>query len=179
MFGLEFRMKEPRSLASKIQRKVELNPHRTPEETADQVADVLRYTVRSDDHGALVDRASSTISSLLGSGWSVREAEHSYADGNPYKGIHTILHDPRSGQDVEIQFHSAETSQLKEQWHREYEVMRDTTRPLAEREAAYTQMVNAWRAIPDPGGLVDLKLGDLHVSMKIYRRTPHTDKEPR
>lgn len=167
--GLQFRLKSPGSLAGKIARKFEMTTTKTPQEIADSLTDLVRYTGVTAKPEEVAKMTRDTIGRLTERGWTVEEAEQSYVDGNPYKGIHTILRHSDTRQTIELQFHSAASLKVKEEWHETYEVMRDENRPRQERSEAFKTMARAWATIPAPPGLASLRsLGGVPVTTKVY-----------
>ncbi len=162
--GLEFRMKSPSSLARKINERVDRNDL-PPGEVADRLTDLIRYTVACRDHGRLTETAQDVVESMQRSGYRVIEAESTYVDGNPYKGLHMLLQGPgESTRTFELQVHSELSQRTKDEIHLDYEVFRDTKASRATREAAWHRMVEASSHVPNPAGLADLhELGGVKV----------------
>lgn len=177
MHGLEFRMKSPKSLASKIENKLAIaaaRPGTNVRSIVSKLTDFIRYTVISPNQDRLVSDARATVSNLQSEGWEVKEVEHSFVEGNPYKGIHVIITRPDSGgsQDIEVQFHSEAGIAVKDQYHIDYEVMRDQEQGLRARAAAYEKMAAAWSTISQPAGIDDLEVGGVHAVAKKYPPPP-------
>lgn len=76
-----------------------------------------------------------------------------WIDGNPYKGVNTGLRHRDHYVKFEIQFHTKESASLAEANHPDYKLMRDRSRPLAERRQAFDRMVTSFAAIPHPPGI--------------------------
>lgn len=169
MHNLEYRMKSPASLAGKIESRILVDPTATPVEITGRLTDFVRYTVVAPTPDRVVPAAQETLEGLVAKGWEVKEIEHSFVDGNPYKGLHSIVvHHSETDQDVEIQFHSEAGAAIKDRYHRDYETLRDQTQPYPTRAAAHTTMVNAWNIVPTPPGLVDLHIGSVVAVEKAY-----------
>ena len=169
MHNLEFRMKSPASLARKIEAKMMSNQELTPRVITSRLSDFVRYTVVTPAPDRVVPAARETLSALKALGWDVREIEHSFVDGNPYKGLHSVVvHHGETDQDVEIQFHTEAGSAVKDRYHEEYETMRDASRPDPARIVAFATMVEAWSRIPTPPGLVDFHIGEVTAVEKVY-----------
>lgn len=172
--GLEFRMKSPSSLARKIADKASARRHESVAEISDRLQDLVRYTAITDNHDDLVKSARSTINHLRSRGYEVIEAESSYVDGNPYKGLHTILRSP-AGLEFELQVHSRLSQEVKDGLHVDYEISRDESRPWDQRVSAGRRNVAAAARIPTPPGLDRLKtLGGCPVKQKTYPRMEAT-----
>lgn len=168
MHGLEFRMKSPQSLARKIADRVQTRPQLSADEHADRLTDVVRYTAVATEADQVVPTAQHMLATLREQGWEVVEAEHSYVPGNPYKGLHTLVR--RGTVTAELQFHSEASQGVKDRYHVEYEVARDSTQPLERRLEADATMRRVWDEVPTPAGLHDLsELGGVPLAAKTYR----------
>lgn len=167
--GLAFRVKSPASLARKIATKAEQRPDLGAHDVSATLTDFVRYTVVAPKPERLASCATETMGELRAKGWTEIEAEHMYVDENPYKGLHVISHHEASGQDVEIQFHTEQEIAIKNDFHVQYEVERDTNLPRGDRAKARVEMVVAWRVVERPPGVVDLPIGDIVVVEKRYR----------
>lgn len=170
--GLEFRMKSPASLARKIRSRATVTAVAQAsgglQSVSDKLTDLLRYTAVAPRHDDLPATASATIAALEARGYTVVAAEHSYVDGNAYKGIHVLVQhgDERP---VEIQFHSAQSQAVKDDNHVDYEIERDRRNPYAAREAAQARMTKRSSTIPTPSGLEDLTdIGGVPLVEKPY-----------
>ncbi len=169
MHGLEYRMKSPGSLAAKIDKKSSELPYPTPHDISGRLTDFVRYTVVTTTDAAVADAAKTTLTVLIRRGWTIRELEHSFVDGNPYKGLHAIARHRSSDMDVEIQFHSERGIAVKDAHHADYEVMRDASQPRAARAAAFEKMAAAWDQVDAPAGVDGLVVGGIRVVEKEYR----------
>lgn len=169
MHNLEFRMKSPASLASKIESRILVDPTATPREITARLTDFVRYTVVTPTPERVTSAAQETLDGLVAKGWDVREIEHSFVNGNPYKGLHSIVvHHGDTDQAVELQFHSEDGAAIKDRFHHDYETLRDQMQPFADRAAAHKTMVDAWSTVPTPPGLVDLHIGSVVAVEKAY-----------
>lgn len=169
MDGLASRMKSPASLARKIAAKAQLRPDLSAHDVSTtEITDFVRYTVVADKPDRLASCATETMDQLRAKGWIDIEAEHMYVDGNPYKGLHVIARHEASGQDVEIQFHTEQEIAIKNKFHEQYEIERNSDVPRRERAEAREVMVVAWRDVEQPPGVVDLSFGDVVVVAKPY-----------
>ncbi len=181
--GLAFRMKSPSSLARKLESKAEAgmvdpNEPQAMQKVSDKLTDILRYTAISEKHDDLRRTVRSTVKSLQASGYTVVEADSSYVDSNPYKGIHVLL---RKGDErpIEVQFHSELSQRVKDDNHLDYEIERDIRQPFADRAAARARMVANWSTVPAPQGLSKIKtIGGVPLVEKSYpNRYKTTDNE--
>ncbi len=167
MYGLEFRMKSPASLARKLADRVKAAPFVEPERIVEKITDVVRYTAISrPEH--MVATARAMAAGLSHRGWMVIEAEQSYLDGNQYKGLHMLARHPH-GLVAEFQFHTDASQQVKDDTHVDYERARDTSVPATERAALIEKMTTRWAQVPTPPGLAELsELGGCPVTPKNY-----------
>lgn len=174
--GLAFRVKSPDSLARKLDERRQRDPFTSPYDVADRITDVVRYTAVSTTAEQVVGTAQTVLQRLRRRGWTITQAEHSYVAGNPYKGLHTLVRHS-SGQTAEIQFHSEAAQRVKDRTHVDYEVLRDTGTPAAERAVLRTRMVRQWAQVPTPKGLDELTvLAGCPVEVKVYP-APKTDSK--
>lgn len=164
---LAWRVKSPQSLARKIAKKKRSRPDSPAATIAGNLTDVVRYTAIVEEHERISEHAATMAADLDRRGWTVIEAEHSFVDGNPYKGLHLLVR-TRTGQVVELQVHSAASQAIKDRHHGDYELERDYDLPVAERATAHRRMVKAWAALPAPTGIDGLVLGQVAVVRKAY-----------
>lgn len=166
--GLEYRMKSPDSVCEKIHRKRTMagrqgQPIPTSESTAEEMKDVLRYTIVSDDHESLTDNALHVADSLVNDGWKITEAENMFVSGNSYKGLHLTVQD-KTGLSVEVQVHSTESIATKEQSHKLYEEQRDSSTSPGRRRELGAEMKRMADALANPPGLSEItKIGGCEV----------------
>lgn len=177
--GLAFRMKSPESLARKIEARVLATAYDvvTADDVAEEITDVVRYTGVVAQPDEVVPMARSTLIRLKRRGWEVIAVEHSYVDGNPYKGLHALVRDPRSGMVAEVQFHSEESQSVKDRYHIDYEIARDLDQPPSVRAAADATRRRAWAEVAHPAGIEQLTvLAGTTVTPKFYRARRPTGK---
>lgn len=159
LYGTAFRLKSPASLARKINTKQERAETAGIDTTAENIAatitDTTRYTTVCAHHDQIADTTVATVTTLRAHGWELIEAEQSYLEGNPYKGVHLLVKHS-DGQVAELQIHSETSQQIKDQSHLLYEISRDTTRSRAERLAADRQGKELYEQLPAPPGLDSL-----------------------
>lgn len=102
------------------------------------------------------------------SGWRVERAFHSYTEGSRYKGLHAGMRSPASGA-VEVQFHSAASTAVKEATTGLYAIERSTDSTPAERMAARIQSIELSHSLRPPAGLLGLgDLGGIPVAVTTY-----------
>lgn len=167
LVGLEYRLKSPGSLARKIRTKA-LEKMLAPKQAADALNDTIRYTVTTVRQTDLIPTLVQTIGTLCANGWTMHEAEQSFEQGNPYKGIHLVLSGP-DGHRCEVQFHTQAAFKVKQDGHADYETYRDPDQPGQKRQDAFDRSVKLWAPVPTPRGLRKLKeLGGVQVFSRKY-----------
>ncbi|MBD5382465.1 hypothetical protein ACR8AL_07475 [Clavibacter sepedonicus] len=183
--GLEFRMKSPSSLARKLQTKtgagvIDPNEPQAVRKVSDRLTDVLRYTAVTADHEHLPAAVTATVTRLQRRGYTVVQAETSYVDGNPYKGVHLLVR-KGTGRPIEIQLHSELSQRIKDENHVDYEIERDLRRPLPERAAARQRMIERSATIRTPPALQDAtRIGGVPLVVKTYPnpyRSTHNEED--
>jgi hypothetical protein len=152
LVGLDFRVKTEDSLARKIAADATAEGV-TPAQAAAAISDANRYTMElsADNytHGA-----QSTLDDLAAQGYSER-VKNFWPDGDPYQGINAALTTP-DGQNVELQFHTADSFAVKENVnHPLYEEFR-TTQDNSLRRGLWDKMVANARSIPVPPGVLSI-----------------------
>lgn len=172
MHALEFRVKSPSSLARKILSRLRRDRAAIGEGTARDIAvrltDVVRYTAVCVQHDELASTARSMVAALQSRSYRLVEAEHSYVDGNPYKGLHLLVAAPL-GRVFELQIHSELSQTVKDELHVDYELERDMDLDWEERAAARGRMEKLSASVPTPAGLDELThLGDVPVRARAY-----------
>ena len=172
LHGVEFRLKAPSSLARKVeakQLKAEAQGRRLSAERAvDSITDVCRYTAVAAEHDRISEVARGVVEGLTAKGWTVVEAEHSYVEGNPYKGVHVLMREPE-GLVVEVQVHSERSQAIKDESHLLYERSRAAETPMGERRRLQGESQQLWSDLPTPAGLDEMgSLGGVTVRKKTY-----------
>lgn len=117
-YGLKNRIKGKESYLRKIRAEYK------PDGNKYEVKDIVRYTLGTDDAGALVKGMENAIDELSKLGYNTIAVKNSWEDPlNPYKGINTTVIAP-NGQKFEIQYHTKESFEVKEKMHALYEKQR-------------------------------------------------------
>jgi hypothetical protein len=132
------------------------------EDAAGLVNDALRFTITYPGE-SLTGSVESALDRLRGQGYEVLQVQNSWVTGNRYKGINVDLKAP-DGQLFELQFHTPDSWQLKQQTHGLYEVVRDPGYPLAVRQRAHEELVRLSSGLEHPPEIE--RIGTL----KTYRR---------
>lgn len=117
-YGLKNRIKGKESYLRKIRAEYK------PDGNKYEVKDIVRYTLGTDDAGALVKGMENAMDELSKLGYNTIAVKNSWEDPlNPYKGINTTVIAP-NGQKFEIQYHTKESFEVKEKMHALYEKQR-------------------------------------------------------
>lgn len=165
MEGLDFRFKSLDGILEKVNRKVrQSNGAVTPEQAVGKIADALRYTMTfgSENHS---QKLAKVLSQMNQAGYHITsgDIENSWRRGDAYNGVNGVFTHP-SGMKVEIQFHTPESWNMKQNVnHGAYEQLRTGfDLPRNTRLALHNQMVRASDTLPIPDGM-------LNVGQLIYR----------
>ena len=161
MYGLDYRLKQPTSLAAKIGADAK-EKDLSFEEASKGIKDSVRYTVLSDtDH--YTDSYKALKSELLEKGYSeVRFKNYfeKYRNGEvKHKAIQCTYRSP-DGFDFEVQFHTPESQAVKELKIPLYEEIRKQGVSTERKERLEKEMQDLAERIPDPPGVYDIKHSD-------------------
>jgi uncharacterized protein YukE len=159
--GQQWWVKSQESLARKILKDMRAT-RLTAEQAASRVTDALRFTVTYPGE-SLTGSVETALDRLRGQGYEVLEVNNSWVAHNRYKGINVDLEAP-DGQLFELQFHTPESWQLKQQTHGLYEVVRDPGYPLEVRQRAHEELVRLSSGLEHPAGIERIGI------LKFYRR---------
>lgn len=154
--GLQYRIKQPDSLARKIEADAKMMGI-DPAKAAEGISDSVRYTALVDS-GNYTAGVQSTLDQLRADGYTTR-VKNFWTKGDPYQGINVALTAP-DGTQVELQFHTPESLAVKEAIHKDYETYRIST-SITERQQLWDAMTAKATGVPVPGGvesIPDLKL---------------------
>ena len=146
MIGLEHRVKTPSSVKKKIERRAELGMNE--EEALRSMNDLLRYTLQV-DHDKIASSTDKIRVYLTQTGHTIREVDNKYISNTVYKGIHIIAITPE-GQMYELQIHSKESLDVKNQIHPLYEEFRSVKTSPARRIMLERQMKTISQALREP-----------------------------
>jgi N12 class adenine-specific DNA methylase len=137
MEGLRNRLKTQGSLSRKVRDK-SLLKGRPQADIAAGMNDVLRYTMILDPDQYAAG-AQSVLDGFVARGFTIVDADNTWAPGNVYQGINAVLRAP-NGALFELQFHTPESFAAKSSTHADYELARDPSKTLEERQAAHDRM---------------------------------------
>lgn len=115
MYGLQNRIKTKDSYLRKI--RLEYNPDGNTYE----VKDIIRYTLGTENPDNLVEKMNASIAGFNEMGYNTVVLKNTWnSTKNPYRGINTMVVAP-NGQKFEVQYHTRESYDTKEQMHKLYE----------------------------------------------------------
>ena len=125
-------------------------------EYVSETGDLLRYT-QVVKHDEMADMVRSTVELLEEKGYTVNEVDNKYLneDGR-YKAVHLNATSP-SGQQFEIQVHSAETLAASRATHTLYEEWRKPETTAQRKAELYTQIKGTYDSLPLPKNIMNLK----------------------
>lgn len=116
--GFECRIKDIDSYQRKIKKHFDLGDENY------RAKDIVRYTYLAEADN-LVDKIKEIRQKLEDKGYKTVEVKNYWLDKtNPYNGINTIVRIP-TGEEIEIQYHTPESLETKEQQHKIYEAQRE------------------------------------------------------
>lgn len=129
--GLDYRIKSVESTTRKIKEKSQ-EKQISPIEYSKQVTDILRYTFCSKEND-LVKGFFAIKNNLENKGYNIIEINNTFSIPNTtYKGINTLVKNP-DGYIFELQFHTYQSLQIKEENHKLYEKARLSSAPTYEK----------------------------------------------
>ena len=142
--GLPFRVKTEGSLLRKIKMKARQKGI-SEEEYASKVTDVLRFTDYADGD-KLADSFAHTKKNLESKGYEMIECTNTFhLKKAPYRGINTLVKSPK-GYVFELQFHTPQSFQIKEENHKMYEEHRlEGTSQERKKELTFLMKQNAMK----------------------------------
>lgn len=154
MEGFGNRLKTTDSIHSKVQRDVADMPGLDEATAARNIGDALRYTAIFDpeDHAGGVK---AVIAQMEQKGFQVHKMKNFWEPGDAYNGINGQFIHPDTGFKFELQFHTPESFEKKQQIHLLYEHFRDSS-DAHERRVLWNQMVKASDALTQPPGILDI-----------------------
>jgi hypothetical protein len=146
----KFALKSADRFKEKLAKLIERYPGQDPESLTLQIHDGIRYTFLShvDDYvlgileltGRLQERS-----------YDLHVQINSWGD-DEYKGINARWRDPDSGLPFEVQVHTPESLEAKEQTHDAYEKINDIRTPVAEIELLRRYQLRISEQVPHPPG---------------------------
>ena len=137
MRGLDFRLKALKSLVRKILDEKDTEHGGDAQKAAESMSDVIRYTTAFDPE-EYVSGVKGMVEELQAAGYKLRIKNYWKGD-DPYQGINIAAIAP-DGTKFELQFHTPQSVEDKEEIHKLYETYRES-KDNAERRRLYDEMV--------------------------------------
>lgn len=151
--GLDFRLKGEDSLARKIVSEAH-DKEVSLEEASSSIHDVIRYTMCIEP-SEYVSKATEALKELESRGYTVTKFKNTWAS-DIYKGLNTNLSTP-DGTVVEIQFHTPESYDVKQQTHEYYEISRSEDATEKEVEEALRMQRKLTGSVHVPNGAIEFE----------------------
>jgi hypothetical protein len=128
----KFALKSPDRFKEKLWDMIKAEPDKPANHHAAELHDGIRYTFLFEP-GRYVDGVRDATSLIESRDFEFGVRKNTWPNAE-YKGINTRWADPVSGVRFEIQFHTDESWQAKQQTHDSYEKITDPATPPAQRE---------------------------------------------
>lgn len=151
LVGLDNRVKSVESLRRKLADLVSQDPDLTVDDAAEQVYDVLRFTVVA-EAGRYMATHDDVLAELRSQGVDVVAETNRWA-GPGYRGINVRLR-VGTARRFEVQFHTRESFEAAKATRGLYEEYRLSTTPADRRAELFSLLDNAFARVPAPPGAV-------------------------
>lgn len=158
MYGLDFRMKQPSSMAGKIGADAKADGV-TFKEAGDGIKDAIRYTAIIDDNN-FTSGYGAIKSDLESKGYKESRCKNfykMYEDKTSCQKAIQCVYEDKEGYKFEFQFHTANSQGAKELNHPLYEEQRKSTTTQARYVELDNQMRNIGSYVKNPKGVLDIK----------------------
>jgi hypothetical protein len=126
----KFALKDPDRFKEKLADAIARNPDKSCLEVANEIHDAIRYTFIFSKE-AYSDGLWDTQGKIEAAGYELEVRRNSWSS-EEYKGVNSRWFDSDSGRRFEIQFHTQESWDAKQQTHHAYERIKDPRTPPAE-----------------------------------------------
>ena len=152
----KFALKSTDRFKEKFAKLTQRYPGENPEILVTRIHDGIRYTFLSDT-GDYVSGVREATNKLQAQGFELIFRKNNWGDAE-YKGINTRWRDPTSGLLFEVQLHTYQSWDAKQQTHDAYETINDIRIPVGEVErqrqhqrevSSQIPMPSSWETIPD------------------------------
>lgn len=148
--GIPFMTKSFKSMRRKLNDK-SAEKKLLPEQYAPMVTDALRFTDMVDDEH-YVESFNKMKKALEKMGYEMTEAKNTiHKEGADYRGLNTLIETPR-GYTFELQFHTPQSFDIKEENHKDYEVSRRLSTSEEKRGVLKDRMTDRSLAVKTPKG---------------------------
>jgi hypothetical protein len=146
----KFALKSIDRIKEKFAKLIQRHPDENPEKLLNQIHDAIRYTFLSNT-ADYVTGVWETTDHLQSQGYELITRINNWGDAE-YKGVNTRWRDHESGLLFEVQFHTPESRDAKQQTHGSYEKINDVRTPVAEVERLRQYQREVSAQIPIPPG---------------------------
>jgi hypothetical protein len=150
----KFALKDPDRFKEKLADVIARNPDKSCRELANEIHDAIRYTFIFSSE-AYSDGLWDAQGKVETAGYELEVRRNSWR-GEEYKGINSRWLDPASGKRFEIQFHTQEGWDAKQQTHHAYERMKDPRTPPDEVKRLREYQKQISQALEIPPGAPDI-----------------------
>ena len=158
MYGLDYRLKQPTSLAGKIGEDSKTDGV-SFDSASSNIKDAVRYTAVLDDAN-FTDGYGKIKGSLESKGYTEVRCKNfyqGYEDGKQcQKAVQCVYENP-DGYKFELQFHTANSQGAKELNHPLYEEFREKTTSNERKDVLFDQMVENGKYVKNPKGVMGIK----------------------
>jgi hypothetical protein len=150
----KFALKDPDRFKEKLADDIARNPDKSCYELANEIHDSIRYTFIF-SYEAYSDAMLDAQGRIEATGYELEVRRNSWSS-EEYKGINSRWLDPASGKRFEIQFHTQESWDAKQQTHKAYEKIKDPRTPSAEVRILHEHQKQISQAVEIPFGARDI-----------------------
>jgi len=157
MYGLDFRMKQPTSMAGKIASDSKID-NISFEKASSGIKDAIRYTTILDE-GNFTSGYNSMKKSLESKGYTELRCKNfytAYKDGKSQQKAIQCVYKNQNGQTFELQFHTVKSQGVKELLHPLYEEYRKSSTADSRKSELDKQMKNLSKNVTDPTGVYNI-----------------------
>jgi hypothetical protein len=146
----KFALKSPDRFKEKFAKLIQRHPGENPAALINQIHDAIRYTFISDT-ADYVKGVWEATDNLQSQGYELIARINNWG-GIEYKGVNTRWRDHESGLLFEVQFHTLESRDAKQQTHAAYEKINDVRTPVGEVERLRQFQQEVSTQVPIPPG---------------------------
>jgi hypothetical protein len=150
--GWDNRIKSEESINRKLLANMEDKGLEKIEEAESSLFDAVRYTMVY-DNDAMVDGVNQAVEKLEKAGWDKLDDKwkNFFSPGDQYDGLNMGFINRDTGFQMEVQFHTQDSYNIKDKAHELYEQFRESDDPK-ERYVLDKQMSGLWVAYDRPDG---------------------------
>lgn len=158
--GFKYRLKTKSSLADKISRDL-LEKRKAPtnkniQEVAGAIHDNLRYTALCNEN-TFGEQYKGIMKGLEDKGYEVMRVKNTLKDKNAiYRGVNTLVKNKR-GYIFELQFHTAQSLEVKNRNHIDYDIARDPKTSFLKRARLNKAMSDRSKSVRSPRGVNEIE----------------------